>query len=78
MLFQIPLLNRLAQMPLGGIAIGRQRSDCLGNGYPATLPGDGQHLFSSGANFSSNLFINYPYSWKMNPVSPLGTKPLMS
>lgn len=44
MLLQIPLLNQLAQMQLGGVAIAGQESNGIGNGEPATLPCDGQRL----------------------------------
>jgi hypothetical protein len=43
--FQTPQLNQLAQVQLDGLSIGGQKSYCIGNGYPATLPGDCQHLF---------------------------------
>lgn len=44
MLFQITLLNQLAQMQLDGVAIGGQKCYCIGNGDPATLPGDGRYI----------------------------------
>jgi hypothetical protein len=45
MLLQISPLNQLAQMQLDSFAIGGQEGNCVGNGDPDTLPGDGQHLF---------------------------------
>jgi hypothetical protein len=51
MLLQISLLNQLAQVQLDRIAIGSQKCYCIGNGYPATLPGDCQHLFLQRRQF---------------------------
>jgi hypothetical protein len=56
MLFQIPLLNQLAQMQPEGVAIGGQKSYCVGNSEPATLPGDGQHLFLQRCQLLQELF----------------------
>jgi hypothetical protein len=56
MLLQIPLLNQLAQMQLDGIAIGSQERYCIGNGDPATHPGDGQHLFLQRCQLLQQLF----------------------
>ena len=56
MLFQIPLLNQLAQMQLDGVAIGVQESYCIGNGNPAPPPGDGQHLFLKQRQLLQQLF----------------------
>lgn len=56
MLFQKPLLNHLAQMQLDRIAIGGQKSYGIGNGDPAMLPGDGQHLFLQRRKLLQQLF----------------------
>ena len=56
MLFQIPLLNQLAQVQLDRITIGGQKSYGIGNSDPATLPGDSQHLFLKRGQLFQQLF----------------------
>ena len=43
-------------MQLDRIAIGGQKSYCIGNSDPATLPGDGQHLFLQRRQLLQQLF----------------------
>jgi len=56
MLLQVPRLNQLAQVQLDRIAIGGQKRYGIGNGDPATLPGDGQHLFLQRRQLLQQLF----------------------
>lgn len=56
MLLQIPLLNQLAQMQFDRVAIGGQKRDGIGNGYPATLPGNCQYLFLQRSQLLQQLF----------------------
>ncbi len=51
MLLQISLLNQLAQVQLDGVAIGGQEGYRIANGYPAPLPGGGQHFFLQWGKF---------------------------
>lgn len=56
MLFQISLLNQLAQIQLDRIAIGGQKSYCISNSDPAPFLGDCQHFFLQRRQLLQELF----------------------